>query len=276
MGAWGLGLFQSDHDHDRISDMYEPAGLDALEDKAYEMAKKAKRHSAGANSDNAPAGDDDEVDEGPRLSLYAGLCTDDTDIKLVRGHLDSGMLQKLINQKQTEIDEKAKGTDIEDEFERDRAVYDLILIGACAMSLGCKIPAKFKEVLIAKYRTTELQRDALGQMQVALGDGPDRYKEDVPYHFSGLKELPGDKEREDRIYPNSMLINVPAPFGMHRNTRPVAKREYPAHLCGGCGADRRFESDALLTCGRCKTTKYCGKVCQQAHFKEHRQACKQQ
>lgn len=265
MGAAGLGLFDSDHDFDHISDMYGPAGLAALEDKAKERAKSRSASEGGSQSDAK------DEDEGfPKLSLLAGLCSD---VGLVRDHLDSGVLQNLIDWKKAEIDEKSRTMD---KWNHSIAVYDLILLGACAMSLGCKISSDFKDLLIAKYRTTDLQRDALGQMQVALGDGPYRYKDGIPYVFVGLKELPGDSDRDDRLFPGSILINTPAPFGMLRNNRPIPERVYPADVCGACGADRRFESESLLSCGKCKTTKYCGKVCQQAHYKQHRRNCKQQ
>jgi len=213
--------------------------------------------------------------------LHAEACDD---VELVREHLDSGALQKLIAHFQAIVDEKSKimkDKDVSEddqmtaESEHDRALYDMVLLGACAMSLGCKIPGNYKELLIKLYRTTELQRDALGQMQVALGDGPKRYRDGIPHQFEGLEELPGDRERDDRIYPNSNLINVWAPFGAYRDTR-VEKRGYPAGVCGGCGARDRLDGQPLLSCGKCNKKKYCGKVCQKAHFKQHKRVCKPQ
>ena len=285
MGAWGLGLFESDHDFDSISYMYDPAGLEALEGKAKERAaqKKSQSKQAGATK---PAGTDksasaSEGEDRCTLSLFSGHCDD---VDLVRDHLDSGALGKLIGHYKAAMDEKSqylKTAGLSDHDEvmgedaRDRAVYDFVLLGACAMSLGCKIPSDYKELMIKLYRTTQFQRDARGQLQVALGDGPNRYKDGVAHQFAGLGELPGDREREDRIYPNGRLINVWAPFGMLRDTR-VEKREYPAGVCGGCGAKDRLDGEPLLSCGKCKTKKYCGRVCQQAHFKQHKRVCKPQ
>jgi len=281
MGAWALTIFSSDHDFDQISYMNDHAGLDMLASKALARAKKARSKSKSANATGANEKDKSaKAVEQPELSLYAGHCDD---VELVREALNAGVLQKLIDRYKAAMDEKAEylktaGLSEHDqvmgEDERDRAVYDFILLGACAMSHGAKIPSDFKELLINKYRTTQLQRDALGQMQVALGDGPNRYKEGVPHEFAGLEELPGDREREDRIYPNGMLVNVWAPFGMLRDVR-VEKREYPVNVCGGCGAKDRLDGQPLLSCGKCKVKKYCSKVCQQAHFKQHKRVCKE-
>lgn len=268
MGAAGLGLFDSDHDFDCIADMYGPAGLAALEEKAKERAKSRPEPDGGGHSTGKS-----EYDDLPQLSLHAGQCAD---VELVRDHLNSGVLQKLIDEKKATIDELSKGTKPMDKYSHSLEVYNLVLIGVCAMTLGCKIPSDFKQLMIAKYRTTDFQRDALGQIQVALGDGPDRYKEGTPYNFPGLKELPGDRDRDDRLFPGGWLINTPAPFGLIRNNRPVPKRVYPADVCGACGADKRFEGESLLCCGGCGTMKYCGKVCQQAHYKQHKPTCKQQ
>jgi hypothetical protein len=283
MGAWGLGLFESDHDHDRISYMDDQADLyDKLIDKALKRAKQAKSKPKKADARKPTSTTNkNEAAEEPNLTLLAQACDD---VDLVREHLDSGALPKLIKHYLETVHEKSEIINAKNlseydqvmaEDEHDRAVYDFVLLGACAMSLGCKITDTFKEELIKRYRTTQFQRDALGQLQVALGDGPNRYKGGVPYQFPGLEDLPGDREREDCIHPNSMLINVWAPFGMHRDTR-VEKREYPANVCGGCGAKDRLDGQPLLSCSKCKTKKYCGRVCQQAHFKQHKRVCKPQ
>lgn len=45
MGAWRLGLFESDHDYDLVSDMDHEAGLSALEKEAKKRANKQQPHS---------------------------------------------------------------------------------------------------------------------------------------------------------------------------------------------------------------------------------------
>lgn len=71
-------------------------------------------------------------------------------------------------------------------------------------------------------------------------------------------------------------LNVPAPFGLFSSPKGVPLKEYPVGVCGGCGAKDRLDGEPLLSCGKCKTKKYCGKVCQQAHFKQHKRVCKPQ
>src|SRR5436305_13498948 len=47
--------------------------------------------------------------------------------------------------------------------------------------------------------------------------------------------------------------------------------------CNACGSDKKKASngtsEALLTCTRCKTAKYCCKECQKADWKEHKAVC---
>lgn len=281
MGAWGLGLFESDHDYDLVSDMDHEAGLRALEDEAKKKTKQHNPHSSKEGDENtAKSGNstsenkatETQEDHGdfPTLSVYAGMCAD---VALVREHLDSGVLLKLINEKKTKMDAATEPYDL------SWAVYDLVLLGACAMSLGCKIPGDFKALLIKHYRSTDLQRDALMQMQVALGDSPKRYKEGEPYDFGsrGVEETANDQNKDDHLFPNGkgfQLINVAAPFGMMRNPNQAPPKEFAANVCGGCGAKERGDGDPLLSCGKCKTRRYCGKVCQQAHYKRHKPLCK--
>ena len=71
-------------------------------------------------------------------------------------------------------------------------------------------------------------------------------------------------------------MNISAPFGLFSNPKAIPRKEYPANVCGGCGARDRLDGEPLLSCGKCMTKKYCGTVCQQAHFKQHRCVCKPQ
>lgn len=276
MGAWGFNFFESDHDFDTVSDLSHAAGLDALEAKAKE---RARQKQAGSENGNAtkPAGPTatDEDDDYPLLSIYAGACAD---VELVRDHLDGGALRKLIDETKAKM-EKSDEDDKYADLGRAFATYEFVLLGACAMTLGCKIPDDFKELLIEKYRSTELQRDSLHGMQLALGDGPERYK-GTPYDFGskGLIETANSRDPAEDINSNMPYIglNVPAPFGLFSSPKGVPLKEYPVGVCGGCGAKDRLDGEPLLSCGKCKTKKYCGKVCQQAHFKQHKRVCKPQ
>lgn len=276
MGAWGYNFFESDHDLDVVCDLDSAAGLDELWKKNKERVKRDPAQSKDANAntpdDKTGSNEDDDYCE---LSVYAGHCAD---INLVREHLEAGVLRKLIDEKKAKMETSDEDNKMA-AFNQSYAVYEFVLLGACAMSTGCKIPADFKELLIKKYRTTELQHDSLHAMQLALGDGPDRYK-DTPYDFGskGIVEMANSRDPEEDKKSNLPFIglNMPAPFGLFSNPKPAPMKEYPANVCGGCGAKDRLEGEPLLSCGKCKVKKYCGRVCQQAHFKQHKRVCKEQ
>jgi len=263
MGAWGFNFFESDHDLDVVCDLDSAAGLTALESRAKERAEQKQAQSKEGNATKADGPTGTDQDEDYPLSIYAGHCAD---VDLVREHLDGGVLRKLINEKKAKMGKSSY------------AVYEFVLLGACAMSLGCKIPDDFKELLVEKYRSTELQHEALYSMQLALGDGPERYK-DTPYDFGsqGLIETMMTREPEEEDSNRSYVgMNVSAPFGMFGNSKGTPMKEFPVGVCGGCSAKDRLDGEPLLSCGKCKTKKYCGKVCQQAHFKQHKRVCKSQ
>lgn len=155
MGAWGLGLFESDHDFDLLSGLDHEAGLEALESEAKKRAKQQPTDTSKAGEGNsANAGNDTRGDNGtapeeddqPTLSIYGGMCADTNRLSLVREHLDSGVLLKLINDKKAKIDElseqpkpdpssngkKAKSDAALAKYEVDYAVYELVFLGACA------------------------------------------------------------------------------------------------------------------------------------------------
>jgi hypothetical protein len=58
----------------------------------------------------------------------------------------------------------------------DERLNEFVILDACAISHGCKLPDDFKELLIKTYRFTRLFRMGRCSMQVALGDGPERYR----------------------------------------------------------------------------------------------------
>jgi hypothetical protein len=264
MGAWGYNFFENDHDLDVVLGLDQAAGLSALESKAKERAKhkQAQSKDANATKPNDPTNTDEE-DDYLLISMYAGHCAD---IELVREHLDGGVLRKLIDEKKATMGNN------------DRAVYEFVILGACAMSLGCEIPDDFKQLLIEKYRSTELPPMSLHAMQLALGDGPHRYR-NAPYDFGekGLDETVEERMAEEEGKgSNGQIVgmNVPAPFGLFGSFKGGPVNEYPAGVCGGCGAKDRLDGEPLLSCGKCKVKKYCGTVCQRAHFKQHKRVCK--
>jgi hypothetical protein len=256
--SFSYNFWESEWDLDLVSDFYEPAGLAALEGKAKEKAKQKQAQSkdGSASKTDNPAGVDED-DDYPILSLHASQCAD---IDLVREHLDGGVLRELVKQWKA----KMEGNDDDDKlaaFHRGYYGYQFMLLGACAMTLGCKLECDFKELLIKRYRTSGLMRDALYMMQLALGDGPDRYK-DTPYDFwsKGLVGADPEEYEEDET--------AKPPF--------IGRKVWPTDVCGGCGAEDRLDGEPLLACGKCKRQKYCSRVCQQARFEQHKRVCNRQ
>ena len=72
------------------------------------------------------------------------------------------------------------------------------------------------------------------------------------------------------------LHDVPLPTGGRH--KPEAVVPSAGERCTACGSDKKKASsattEALLTCTRCKTTKYCSKECQRADWKNHKQVCR--
>lgn len=52
-----------------------------------------------------------------------------------------------------------------------------------------------------------------------------------------------------------------------------AKESGDKSICIQCGS-RATEGNVLLVCSRCKKAEYCGKLCQDAHWKLHKRECK--
>ena len=84
------------------------------------------------------------------------------------------------------------------------------------------------------------------------------------------------------MYPGGMMLNVQSPFGLPplpdetiqelRDMR--AEGKHADHVCGKCGAGEGKDGAALLSCGKCKKRKYCGKECQKKHWALHKKVCK--
>jgi len=125
--------------------------------------------------------------------------------------MDDGALEGLI----AKFVKKARNNERVNSAWRPR--YVCVLLGACAMTLGCTIPASFKKYLCRTYKDpkeTGLMRDALVQMRKALF-GPDGYIDGEPYDFGtkGMRATAeaGGAAKEDRLVP--WQINVASPDG---------------------------------------------------------------
>ena len=163
--------------------------------------------------------------------------------------------------------------------------YKFVLLGACAISLGCTLPSAFKDCLKKNYKSVGLMRDAVKQMDKAL-NGPDGFTDGTPYEFdsAGLDEtvMRGGPPDEDLMYPGSNMLNVQSPFGLPplsgKDLRDIKDRiqegKHGDDACGGCGAKGGQNGGTLLSCSKCKKRKYCGKECQKGHWKLHKKVCK--
>jgi hypothetical protein len=181
MGAWGYGeslqyqktqqfieicdrSVQSDHDFDIVSELSHDAGLTQMEEEAQAAAKAAGK-------------DDREVDD-IYYSVYRQSCSNP---ELVRKHLDSGALVYLVAEREAAmLAMPSKKQELEHYF-RDPC-YIHVLLGACAMTLGCQIPNQYISMLKMVYTEGGLMPDALKQMKKAL-KGPHGYQNGEPYDF---------------------------------------------------------------------------------------------
>ncbi|KAF2875805.1 hypothetical protein BDV95DRAFT_626225 [Massariosphaeria phaeospora] len=258
MGAWGHGLFQSDHDFEIVSELTHDAGLDRIAEDANAKAK-------AANPKN-------EDDRGVYYSIYGG----GDDREFVRKHLDSGALEYMIAEKEANMLAPPK------RFELPDLCYVYVLLGACAMTLGCQLPDEYIGMLKKVYREGGLMPEAQEQMRKALF-GPDKYKNGVPYDFES-KDLIETANSNPDPQPNAggfFLMNVmgPGPFsGMPNSTtsdviKELRDQRNNPDACGGCGQKPDKADMKLLLCSRCKGRKYCGVECQKSHWKVHKKVC---
>ncbi|SMR48205.1 unnamed protein product [Zymoseptoria tritici ST99CH_1A5] len=282
MGAWGLGLFDSDHDLDLIGDIGDDAELKLLEPKIRERLETT--HSAHVESHQA-AGKED----GPLKChcveqmefIYPSLRPYENK-DLVRQHLEGPGSADGSKSRATSLVEKYRselksGNDIRVAWGPG---YKLILLGVCYMQLGMVLPAGLRDTMRRIYRVVGLMRDALKQVEHAVRD----YVDGEEYRLEQYETTEADK-----MYPGSIMMNVPSAGGLFgpdafkprtkegdaRKKRELQQLDIPDEdkVCEACGAEKREDGATLLACGRCKQVKYCGKVCQKARFKAHKVVC---
>jgi hypothetical protein len=253
------GLFQSDHDFDIVDELASEAGVSQLQKEAQAKLKAEGR--------------DKEADD-IYYSINSYACSDP---KLVRKHLDSGVLAKLI------ADKEAKLLTIPEKHEWHDPCYIYVLLGVCAMTLGCQLPESYISMLKKVYREGGLMPVALKQMKKALF-GPDGFENGVPYDFE-VKSFEQMAMETDRKPGSSGIIsmNVIGPGGIFNTgmgdstTSKIIKELRDKHnnpdLCGGCGLKAGEEGTVLMRCGQCKDRKYCSSDCQKKSWKVHKKVC---
>ena len=132
---------------------------------------------------------------------YTILASHGSDDELVRKHLDSDVLTKLLAEKETAM--LSVGPK---DYPYPDPGYIFVLLGACAMTLGCKIPENYKETMKKVYMCVGFMDEALKQIEKAL-NGPNAYKDGEPYIFEPLG-LHDDEVSQD-------------PRRLHLHERPI-------------------------------------------------------
>ncbi|KAH9880133.1 hypothetical protein J1614_002159, partial [Plenodomus biglobosus] len=241
------GLFQSDHDFDMLGEMSYEAGLDKLQEDAQALARAQ--------------GQSEEDVEQIYYSLYGDCCSDP---ELVRAHLDSGVLVDMIAKKEAKMLEIPSG--LEDcmlEYLLSDPCYAYVLLGACAMSLGCQLSTEYIAMLKKVYTEAGFMPDALSQLEAALF-GPDRYENGKRYDFESktiletANAMPAKKKGSTAL--GYTLMNVPSPGGIFNNgasdsrtsliMKELRDKYHNANACGGCGNKSSAGDKELLLCAR--------------------------
>ncbi|KAK5712881.1 hypothetical protein LTR17_017850 [Elasticomyces elasticus] len=187
-----LALFESADDRLIITELGEEAGLAQLlaADPVLlqEITNSLDVHTQATNKDNEKDAANANTNAKPIcLSLQAELNPTISATTAVHDHLNAGKLQDLINIYSVK-DAPAK---LDGKYSPG---YVLSLFGACAMTLGCNIPAPFMEYL---KDMTDIQDGAKMPFEVrnqlfeALY-GPRKYENGKAYDFTAKEESTND------------------------------------------------------------------------------------
>jgi hypothetical protein len=175
-------------------------GLSKLQEDAQAVAK-------------AQGKTEEEIERNIHYDLYAPCCSDP---EVVRKHLDSGVLVDILSKKEAKILAPLTGSQ-DEAFEHwfSDPCYMYVLLSACAMTLGCHLPASCIALLKKIFTEGGLMPDAQRQMYKALF-GPDGYKDGVPYNFESkslLEEVNAEPEKRDSGL-GYKVMNVADPGGI--------------------------------------------------------------
>jgi hypothetical protein len=203
-------LFQSDHDFDLVSDLNHKAVLTTLERQAQTTALAAGKEGQDVDC--------------IYYTIYGGSCSDPV---WIRQHRDSGVLNTLIAEKETKMI-TTPTTDQELEFHLRDPCYVYVLLGACAMTLGCQLPDLYIAMLKKVYTEGGLMPDAPKQIKKALF-GPDGYTNGTPYDLESkdLLQIANYMNHKDQ-QPNRMGVfgmNVMGPAASSTPTWAVLSRQ---------------------------------------------------
>lgn len=218
------------------------------------------------------------------LSIYGGGSHPDA----VRKHLDNDALVDLIKSLETKMLSIPDGSMNQklDYMFRDPC-YCYVLLGACAMTLGCHLPEPYVAMLKIVYTGTTKNPKALNQLRKALF-GPGGFKDGEPYDFESksLVETANASDDSDDE-PNRAgfkMLNVINPGGLFDTgvgnsaasviLDELRDRLHDPDTCGECAAPRAQDGTTLLRCAKCKDRKYCSVKCQKKHWDIHKKVCR--
>lgn len=245
-------------------------GLGKLEEEMQAAAKAAGKS-------------DKEVNE-IYLDIYGG----GSHPEVVRKHLDSGALADLIKVQEAKmltVPDGSKDQQLE-YFFRDPC-YCYVLLGACAMTLGCHLPESFLDMLKIVYTEGGFMPPALKQLRKALF-GPAGFKNGQPYDFESKGLVETANSMSDDEEPNAggvrglNVLGGPGSLFGPRGTNSIdsailkelRNKLHKPDVCAECSASHGKGGSALLQCARCKDRKYCSSVCQTKHWNIHKKLCK--
>jgi len=101
--------------------------------------------------------------------IYLTICGGGSHPEVVRNHLDAGALAKCIKTWETKmltVPNGSKDQQLEYLFRDPVCCY--VLLGACAMTLGCHLPVSFLNMLEIVYTESGFLSPALKQLQGTL------------------------------------------------------------------------------------------------------------
>lgn len=260
--VFGEGVFENDAALRAVDYLDELAGLDKLEPRVNAAGEKIV------------------------YSVYATQCSNSEAAELVRGHLDSGVLRKLISKM---VANYFNPLAVEDYTCHG---YVPVILGACAMSHGCSTllnaPAyrayflTYRVMLIGIFETAPLMDAAKEQMRKALM-GPGGFEHGTAIDFTRFARPAGYSPNLHDPYMATMHGGIPDGYESkyqpvlvedRREIGPCFKEDLDRSSnktkCGGCFTS----SDRLLTCARCQDQFYCNKVCQTKDYKGHKMVCR--
>lgn len=99
--------------------------------------------------------DDDDDD-----FVYESICHPE-DMELVRNHLDSGVLVKMLDKYESMLLSNSKKEQHKAMMEMREPGYIFMILGACAMTCGCKIPKTYKTTMQKVYTCVDLPKGEL-------------------------------------------------------------------------------------------------------------------